>query len=456
MIDQDGSRSPGTGVESPPDLGMDEMPTPILPRLMAAFRGSGQFRPGRWFSNRWVRLAVAVAVVAVVLIVGSKGIVHVRENEVGVLVNNLTGDLDLRESAGYHLFFPYVKQMYVLDKTRQVLDLSFAQKTQAGASRDLKLRTSDGSTVSLDMTVNFRLVPERAVEVLRRSGPGMRFADTWIEPFTRHVCFSEFGQLTSEEMYDAAKRNKQVQAAAKKLNDELGPHGIEIVSLTPGEFRFYKEYERVIQEKKQADQEAEKQQAQARAALQEQETQLVEATKHAATEMAAAQGECSNQLIKAKAEAEKAKREGDGKYAATILAADANFYSATKQATGQLALLLSEAEGTEKMRQALAGDGGLSMIGMEYAKRLSQIRFSATPIARDPWVQQFSVQPGTAAATGAALPAPAPMAPAASPGTPAPPPAPPGIDRPTPPHLRGQIPPARQPAQPTTPPGGAK
>jgi regulator of protease activity HflC (stomatin/prohibitin superfamily) len=395
MVDENRNATPEPVADQPESDGMSEMPTPLLPRLLSAIRGSGARPPGRWYANKWVRgLALLVVAILAVLVL-RQGVFRVRENEVGVQVNNLTGELALKERVGYHFAVPYMSQFYVLDKTFQRLDLGWRQR--GGLSRDIKLKTADGSNVSLDVTINFKLIPEKAVEVLRRSGQGTSFIDTWIEPFARHACFACFGQLTSEEIYDAVKRNEKAQAAVKELNERLGPYGIDVVAVIPGDFRFYREYEEVIQEKKLADQQVEEQQAQARAALQEQDLKIVEATKAAQSRLAAFAGECQNKLIQAKAEADKTKREAEGQYAATVLAADASLYTASKQAEAQKAAMLAEAEGMDQMRKAMAGDGGLSMVGLEYARRLDQIHFSATPIATEPSVHQFAFQPGVAA-----------------------------------------------------------
>jgi regulator of protease activity HflC (stomatin/prohibitin superfamily) len=373
-------------------------PEPLLPRLFAMFGRARAAGGKRWWKNRWARRAVAVVVLAGLIGIGSQGIARVRENEVGVRVDELSGNLALEERVGYHVFIPFLQRLYVLDRTIQRLDLGWKQGIGAG-SKDLKLMTADGSSVSLDVMIHYKLIPEKAVEVLQHSGQGTRFTESWVEQFARQICLNSFGQLSTEEMYDAAKRNERAQAALTEMNGKLGLYGIEVVAVSPGEFRFYAEYEKVIQDKKLADQQVEQQQAEARAAQEKQERQLVEANKQAQARLAGVQGECENQLIEAKAAAEKTKREADGNYAALLLKADADLYAATKQALGTKATMLAQAEGMEQMRKAMIGDGGLSMIGMEYAKRLAKIRFSATPIAREPSIQQFAVQPEAAAAT---------------------------------------------------------
>lgn len=369
-----------------------ESPQPSFwKQIVDVLFATGIFSPEEWQIRRLLRIAITIAVLVFVFAVARHGMAHVRENQVGVMVNNLTGNTILKDRVGYHLFLPYLVNYYVLDKTIQKLELTWAIGP-GGTPRDIKLKTSDGSDVSLDVTISFKLIPEKAVEVLQRSGEGMRFADLWIESFARHVCLSTFGELTTENMYDAVKRNEKAETALRRMNVALQHQGIEVIAVVPGEFRFYREYEQVIQEKKLADQQVEEQQAQARAAMEDQERQLIEARKRAEVQLTALEGESRNRLIQARAESEKIRREADGYYAGTLLAADASLYSASAEAIGKQATLLAEAEGMEQMRQAMSGDGGIGMIGLEYARRLRNVRFTGTAITRDPHVQQFSVQ----------------------------------------------------------------
>jgi hypothetical protein len=252
--------------------------------------------------------------------------------------------------------------------------------------------------VSLDVSVSYKLVPREAVEVLRRAGTGTRFSDVWVEPFARHVCMTSFGRLTTEEMYDAGLRSERAQEALQQLNELIQPHGIEVIALIPGQFRFYQEYEQVIQEKKLADQQVEEQQSQAKALLQDQARQLVEAEHKALTELTTTRGQSATRLLQADADADRIKREADGYFTTKTFESDGAFAKAENLAKGQRAMLLADAEGMEQRRLALTGEGGVNLVGLEYAKRLAGVRFSGTPIAREPQVQQFSVQPASPAA----------------------------------------------------------
>jgi|GEM_PF-651743 len=372
---------------SSPDSGI-----PLRKRIISVFDATKIFHPDEWPIRALLRKAMIVMLVVFCLALLRQGIGRVNENQVGIMVHNITGRIVLKEREGYYIFLPYLTSFYVLDKTIQRLDLTWAQ-APGGAGRDLKLKTSDGSSVSVDVSINFKLLPSEAVKVLRRSGAENRFAEVWIEPFARHVCLTSFGQLTTEEMYDATRRNERAQAALRQLNELLSPHGIEIIAMIPGEFRFYQEYEQVIQEKKLADQQVEEQQSQAKALLQDQARQLVETQHKGLAQIATAQGESTNRLIQASAEADTIQREADGYATTNKLVADAALLTASAQAQGRRAVLLAEAAGLEQRRQALKGEGGLNLVGLEYAKRLEGVRLVGTPIAREPLVQQFSVQP---------------------------------------------------------------
>jgi tellurite resistance protein TerC len=366
------------------------LPLLFIVVVLAMSLGRDDKRPPRKLLWRVIPAGLAVLVAAMI----PDGIARVNENQVGVMVDNLRGRITLQEREGIYLFWPYLRSFYVLDKTIHRLDLVWAE-TRGATPRELKLRTADGSSVSLDVTVSYKVVPREAVEVLRRAGTGERFGEVWVEPFARHVCMTSFGRLTTEEMYDAGRRSERAREALHALNELLQQHGIDVIALIPGEFRFYQEYERVIQEKKLADQQVEEQQSQAKALLQVQARELVDAEHRALTEITTTQGQSVNRLIHAGAEADQIRREADGYFTTKTFQTDGAFATTANHAKGRRALLLADAEGMDQRRQALIGQGGVNLVGLEYAKRLAGVRFSGTPIAREPLVQQFSVPRST-------------------------------------------------------------
>jgi regulator of protease activity HflC (stomatin/prohibitin superfamily) len=352
--------------------------------------------PRHWDIRKWIRVAVLLAVIAFALAWVRHGVVHVRENQVCVMVNNLTHNLELKDSTGYHFFIPYLTDFYIFDKTVQKMDLTWS--TQMGSTpRDIKLKTRDGNNVSLDITLNFKLIPEKAVTVLTHSGQDMQFAELWLESYTRQICLETFGELSTEEMYDALHRNAKAQECLVKINHLLEPQGIEVIAFISGDIRFYREYENVIQEKKLADQQVEEQQSQALASLSDQKRRIVEEQKKAEVRLQDVEGENKNRMIKALSDAMKTRLSAEQSYQTQLRLADALLYSASASAEGLRATKIAEAEGMEKLRESLIGEGGLGIIGLEYTRRLNEIRFSGSPITRDPHLQQFSVQQNSGA-----------------------------------------------------------
>ena len=114
--------------------------------------------------------------------------------------------------------------------------------------------------------------------------------------------------------------------------------------------------------------------------------------------LATLEGDLTNKMIQAYAETDRLKREAEGQSKFAMVAADSALYSTTKQAEGRKAALLADAEGMAQYRKAMSGEGGLGMVGLEYARRLNTIRFAGTAVTRQPTIQQLSVQPAEAAA----------------------------------------------------------
>jgi regulator of protease activity HflC (stomatin/prohibitin superfamily) len=335
-----------------------------------------------WRAALWIAASILAVVVA------WSSLERVREGEVGVLVNNVSGSISVEEQVGYRLVIPWMFSFYRLD--RRVRSISLSEQGGGGfdAGDAVKIKTSDGSNVALDIQATYRLLPGSAAEVLRDAGPGEAFGELWVRSAVRAIAAREFGKLTTEQVYDATLRNERAQSALTALNEELAPRGIEVVVLVPQDFRFYKEYEEIIKKKKLADQEVEEQQAQARLALEEQNKQ-VGAAKHASTA----------KIKTAEGEADKVRADADGYLQRVRLDAEAALVTATKKAEGTLAVGLAEAQGMTEAARALSGPGGVNLVAVEYAKQLGRINFTGVPVTQDGHMGQLRLQNAAGADT---------------------------------------------------------
>jgi regulator of protease activity HflC (stomatin/prohibitin superfamily) len=105
--------------------------------------------PGR--TRRVVAALVALVLVAWFL---EEGIVRVREGDVGVIVDNLSGRSEVADAVGYRFVFPIIQSFFRLD--RKVQSLVMAEAPEAGfrGGDAVKLKTKDGSDVSIDVLVS--------------------------------------------------------------------------------------------------------------------------------------------------------------------------------------------------------------------------------------------------------------------------------------------------------------
>ncbi|MCB9919302.1 MAG: hypothetical protein H6832_12945 [Planctomycetes bacterium] len=208
---------------------------------------------------------------------------RVDASAIGIRVNNLTGNITLRLEPGSFFYNSLYEDYYQIDKTQKTLQM------RSDTSEDVRIKTRDGADVRLDVEVNYRLLLEEPTilqRVIPESGVDKIFArgdhrgagnqvleayqHKWIRDYSRSIVRYVFGQLSTEEFYESSKRTEKARESEKELNRLLHPHGIDVTKVVPDKFRFYEEYELKIREKKEANQEAEKQQDLARAAVEDQ------------------------------------------------------------------------------------------------------------------------------------------------------------------------------------------
>ena len=351
----------------------------------------------KFLRGGWLWSIIAIVLVALVAVTTVR-LDTVRPDEVGLLLNRLTGEVKTL-SNGIQPYNGLLSQFFVLDNTLQTLDMT--QETGRGDRRgrdDLKIKTVDGSDVYVDVKVMYRIIPEMAAEVLRTSGPGVAFKQKWARDFTRAICREFLGELTTEGFYDAARRDEQMNKAKLDINRRLQPYGLKVDNiLIPRRPQFYKDYEAMIKRKKLADQGAQEEQSKALAAKQKQQTLVVEETNKKNVAVEEYEGAMSQLMIAAEAEANRARKEADAYYARLTVAAEATLYKMEKGAEATLAEKKAEAKGLMALKEALEGEGGPNMVKLEYARRLRDVQISGQPFTREGNTQRMEhrMQTGT-------------------------------------------------------------
>ncbi len=321
----------------------------------------------------------------IILVMGGRRLTwkEIQADQVAVIINNLTGNIRTIDRAGAVVFYPFIQDLYILDKSEQVTPMTSANiSADYPEGNPVILKTRDGGDVSLDLIIQYILMPVVADEIVQDTGIGDVFKEKWIWDYAKTICRYEFGELQIHEFPDADKRLKKTQEAKEELNRLLNPHGIFITSLNFIDYRYYREYAEKIQERRLADKEVEEQFSRGKAAKKNQERVITEETKKLDVRISRFRGELYNMEIEAKAEAEKVKQQGVAYLLKANLDADAEYDRLRNGAEAILAVKEAEAAGILALRDALEGVGGRNLVKMEYAKRLREAKIIGTPVLK--------------------------------------------------------------------------
>lgn len=247
-------------------------------------------------------------------------------------------------------FVPFVNDWHTFDARIQVLEMTMevARGDREGRD-DLLFKTIDGNDISLDVIISYRIDPDKAPQILEfvaRSDEELK--ESVIRTVTRSAPRDVFGELRTEQLYVAEERAKKAAQARTVLNEILNPYGIIVESVMTKDYRFNPAYEKTIEERKVADQLAEKAKSETRAAEEEWRRKLQDAI-----------GEVNQTVAKA-----------DGEYLKAKIEADAYYDQQEMLARAIRAEAEAEARGLREMARAMAGKGGQTMVKMKLAEAL--------------------------------------------------------------------------------------
>jgi regulator of protease activity HflC (stomatin/prohibitin superfamily) len=286
--------------------------------------------------------------------------VGVRVIKLGLIKKKGVEEKFYRPGATY-FFIPVINEWHTFDTKLQNMEMTIDAQTGDRKGRDdLIFKTIDGNDISLDVIISYRLDPQKAPYVLQNvaANDGM-LRETIARTIARSRPRDIFGELKTEEFYVADYRTEKSEKAKKVLNGMLNPYGIIVEKVLPKDYRFNPAYQRAIEEKKIADQLAEKNKSAAMAAAEEYKKKLEDAI-----------GQVNEMVAKV-----------DGEYLQAKLEADAYYEKQEMTAQAIEAEGLSEAMGVQKMAEALAGPGGEVMVKLKIAEALKGKRILLIPIS---------------------------------------------------------------------------
>jgi regulator of protease activity HflC (stomatin/prohibitin superfamily) len=277
--------------------------------------------------------------------------------EVGVLTRKigLFGSAGVQQETyppGATYTFPaFITDWHVYNVALQNLEMvQQANKGDRAERDDIEFKTHDGNDITVDVTVAWRIDTARTPYMLERvGGSTAEVKENLVRPACRSIVRDVLNTMTSEEFYVSDKRFQKAEEARANLAKVLQPEGVIIERVIMGEHHFHPDYEKVIHDKKLAEQTAERMVSEGHASQQE-----------FLRNLETAKGQVSQKIATAQGGLDQAK-----------LAADANYYKAQRESEAILAEKRAHAKGVEKQNQAMSGTGGRTLVKLRVAEALS-------------------------------------------------------------------------------------
>lgn len=250
---------------------------------------------------------------------------------------------------GVYLVIPGFERIHSFPRDLQILEMNDNKvegSSLANHAPSIRIQTSEGYQVTVDVTVSYRVVDP--YKVITSVGPGRLYESQLVLPRADRYLRQYLGQLNAEEFYLGPVRVGKSQEARKLLSEDLEDDGIQIWNLMIRHFSYDERYQAAIEQRKIQDQTVFKNRAEARAASEEAEKNRVLAIGAAAVSVEAERGVAEVRVIQA----------------------DGELYFRQRTAEGNKLLSLAEARAAQLNNEALQAAGASNVVGLEMAEVL--------------------------------------------------------------------------------------
>lgn len=279
--------------------------------------------------------------------------------EVGIRFNKITRATEVAPPGATYFFTPIVNDWTKFDVSTQSLVMS-AQATSKhrGKKDDLRFKTKDGNDIETDVTVRWRIDPSKAVRIWELAAPSTQLLeDRLVRPQARSYVRDVLNRLDSEEYYNPDLRFRAASDATRILGAHLAPYGVIVEQVILGNFAFKPDYQKLINQRKEAEKQAEKLEAEILATLESNKANLQQKI-----------SELTEQLTRAEGELEQAKR-----------AADAYLGRREQEAQAVVAEKSAVSEGIRRERAALNGSAGDAYVSLQLIDALQKKEIRQIP-----------------------------------------------------------------------------
>ena len=334
-----------------------------------------------------------IAIIIIVAILGFLGtamllIKNIPLGKVGVLTREYAiggpkGVVPQDFGPGWHQNFGPLHSWQLYDSTVQTLEMTREPHHGSNKGRDdIKVQSSDGYQVSVDVTVKFRIMQGKAHLVYQNTGSGSKYKII-VRNEAEKSCIEHFGKMSTEDFYNPDKRRIMAADVKKSLSESLKNNYVEIIDILIRNVQFDPDYENKIRKRKLADQEVEVNKSMKKSLEMQGKRQIVEAETKKMLSVIEQEKKAALVTMEAQVNREITKIVADYEQYSTEKKADADLIAAELQAKGDLLVKQAEAEGEKLRNQAMQGLGGSTIVALEAAKNLDIKEITISTVKTD-------------------------------------------------------------------------
>lgn len=340
-----------------------------------------------------------VFVVIFVLAILFTGITVIQPGEVALIKNNLFGTEEKKLNNGTIVHLPFgITQVYRIDKKVQSIEMTGNPKRGDRYGDDsVQVKTNDGSNVNVDVTVQYKIMPEKVDELIKTVGRAERYKrDAGIvRSYARSIVRDELGELSVTQIAEPIERNKRVDAAKNRMNEEIKKYCMVVTMLSATNPRFNNEYQNMINERKGAEQDVRNEIEAQHTALTEQAMKKAEAERQKKIAIRKAESELNALKISATAEAEKIIREAQGKAYAVKKEGERYLAVSKNEAAAIEVEGLARAEGISKLAEAYE-KGGEALVREALSEKFKGVKVEGRPYSMSTNIERLMIEKAAA------------------------------------------------------------
>jgi len=178
-----------------------------------------------------------------------------------------------------YFFLPIINDWHTFATEIQTVEMTFDPKRgDLRARDDLLFKTIDGNDISLDVIIQYQIIPSKAPYILQYVAENdFMVRQKVVRAVARSTPRDIFGELKTEDFYIAQKREEKAEKAREALARILEPYGINVIKVLTVDYRFNPAYQKAIEDRKIAEQQAERNKSQAKAAEEEYRRKVADA-----------------------------------------------------------------------------------------------------------------------------------------------------------------------------------